>query len=159
GKPLYRIFWAPHWETNNMNPWVGTNWDTTQNLTPNYAQYVPNGDGATSQQQNAYNNVAYFTKQVNHGVMAECSSLGGYEGAMTSSVASTTHFLFTNGITINNLPISGTGFDGRNCSDPNYLSGDCAVFDQEAANPFSQLGDYHFVALSGAIQNFAPWSS
>jgi len=159
GKPLYRIFWAPHWESGNMNPWVGTNWDVTQNLTPNYLQYVPNGDGATSQQQNAYNNVAYFTNQVSRGVMAECSSLGGYEGAMTSSVANTTHFLFTNGITINNLPISSTGFDGRNCSDPNYLSGDCVLFDQEAANPFSQLGDYHFVALSGAIQNFAPWST
>jgi type IV pilus assembly protein PilY1 len=161
GKPLYRIFWAPHWETSNMNPWVGSNWDTSQNLTPNYAQYLANGDGATTQQQNAYNNVAYFADQLNHGLMAECASLAAYEGQQAAPVAGSTRFLFSNGITVNGLNIGfpSPGFDGRNCSDPSYSSGDCVLYDQAATNPFSQLGDYHFIAQYGVVANFAPWSS
>jgi len=159
GKPLYRLFWAPHWETSNMNPWVGTGWDNTTNLTPNFAQYVANGDGATSQQQNAYNNVAYFTNQRYHGLMAECSSIGGYEGDSAAPVSPRTEFLFTNTITTNGVSVSSTGFDARNCSDPNYSSGDCALFDQSATNQFAQIGDYHFVALNGSIANYAPNTS
>ncbi len=159
GNPLYRIFWAPHWETSNMNPWVGTNWDTTTDLTPNFSQYVANGDGATSQQQNAYNNVSKFADQLNHGMMAECASLGAYEGQLTTPVANSTRFLFSNGITANDLSVPSSGFDGRNCSDPNYASGDCILYDQAATDPFAQLGDYHFVSLLGAIGNFNPWTA
>jgi len=161
GRPLYTIFWAPHWETNNPFPWAadGSGWDFTQDLTPNYPQYQPNGDGAADQKQNALNNIAYFGNQRYHGLMAECASLGGYEGtAAYPLTTSQTQFLFTNSIDINELPM-GNGYDGRNCSDPSYLSGpggDCVLFDQAATNPFAQLGDYHLVALTGAIQNFGP---
>ena len=156
GKPIYKLFWAPHWETSNMNPFVGTGFDSSTDLTPNFAQYVANGDGATTQQQNAYNNVAYFTNQRFRGLMAECSSLAGYEGDSGAPVSTRTEFLFSNTITTNSLSISNSGFDGRNCSDPSYTSGDCVLFDQSASNPMAQVGDYHFVALSGAVQNYAP---
>jgi type IV pilus assembly protein PilY1 len=156
GKPLYRLFWAPHWETSNMNPWVGTSWDTTKDLTPLFVQYVPNGDLATTQQQNAYNNVAYFADRPSRGVMAECASLSGYEGTSGPPVSTRTEFLFSNTITINSLSIAGTGFDGRNCSDPSYTTGDCVLFDQSATNPFAQVGDYHFVALFGTVANYGP---
>jgi len=158
GQPLYRIFWAPHWEPNNMNPWVNSDWDTNQDLTPNFAQYVANGDGATSQQQNAFNNVSYFNNQLNHGMMAECVSLGAFEGQLGAPVANSTRFLFSNGITVNDLSVPWTGFDGRNCSDPSYTSGDCILYDQAAPDPFAQLGDYHFVSLYGAVSDFNPWS-
>lgn len=170
-RPVYTIFWAPHWEVNNFRPMNsnGSGWNMAVDLTPNYAQYQPNGDGAASQQQNALNNVAYFSNQRYHGIMAECASLGGYEGVTGPSVSTLTQFLFTNSVTINKLNVNTDplglprkGFDGRNCSDPSYLSGpggDCVLSDQSASNPFSQSGDYHFVALSGAIDNFAPAST
>ncbi len=156
GRPLYRIFWAPHWETANMHPWAGVNWNYGVNLTPNFAQYAPNGDGASTQQQNAYNNVAYFANQAFHGLMAECASMGGYEGEFVAPVSTSTEFLFTNDIVANQLPIPSTGFDGRNCTDPNYGGGHCVLLDQSATNPFAQIGDYHLIPLSGAIENFGP---
>ena len=156
GRPNYRIFWAPHWETANMHPWQGIDWNLTIDLTPSFAQYVPNGDGASTQQQNAYNNVAYFSNQVYHGVMAECASMGGYEGELIAPVSTSTEFLFTNEIMTNQLAIAAIGYDGRNCSDPNYSTGNCALLDQSATNPFAQIGDYHLIPLTGAIENFGP---
>jgi type IV pilus assembly protein PilY1 len=101
GKLRYAVFWTPHWVAADSS----------------YSQYVPNGDGATSQRQNAMNNIAHFADQVGTGLMAECASLESYEGSLQagSNFSCVRHC------------VGGTR-NGRTCTYDSYcIGGTCAA--------------------------------
>lgn len=152
GKPMYKVFWAPHWVGGNST----------------YTQYLPNGDGAgTNQLANAINNIAHFANQKGTGIFTECASLETYEGSYTGTgkvnvtQASTAgSFHYSHNILINGLT-DGTSYDGRNCTDPDYLAtatprGECIVYPYPS-DPFSQLGDFRYQSTSGHVNQYRPY--
>ena len=143
GKPVYLILWAPHWSIQNSN----------------LSQYVPNGDGAANQAQNIQNNLKYFTDRRGAGMMDECAAVQSMEssvgGASQPFSAATPSFVTTKGIFNSGLPLPGYTREARNCTDPDYTSGPCALFPQPY-NPYSQIGDFHFNAGYGYTSSFAP---
>jgi type IV pilus assembly protein PilY1 len=171
GKLVYGVLWTPHWEaTNNFN--YG-------------GQYT---GGATPSGVNGMNNIDTFLSTKGTGLMGECASIESYEGASNAQAAidfPVTNFLFSNNVYINNLPQDDGNWDGRNCSNPDYPNdpqdachvvsnngnssnctpgnaphqgGECMYWDN-AFVPFAQIGDYHFVQTSGAVQDFKPDST
>ena len=143
GKPIYLILWAPHWSIQNTA----------------YAQYVPNGDGSANQAQNVQNNLKFFAQRKGSGLMDECASIESMEsgtgGASPSYSTATPSFVTTKGIFNSGLSIPGLTREARNCTDPDYTSGPCALFPQPY-NPYSQIGDFHFNAGYGYTSSFQP---
>lgn len=133
GKPRYKVFWAPHWEldASDLNAGAATN----------------------AQRADALGNLAYFADQKGNGVLAECASLEGYEGVVAGvpSYNAATNFMYAGNLTINGL--SGTSTNGRNCTDPDYVNGGCTKY-PEAADPFSQVGDFSYAPTGGHVKNY-----
>lgn len=168
GQPRYKVFWTPHWEIANNAEWnpdagAGGDWGPSAvdadggMIFPTYSEYVPNGDGAATQTQNSLNNIGWFLNQPNRGMMAECMSLASYEGTLNEPsyppTSPATQSMFTNGIDDNELIGDKYLYDGRNCTDPDYASGECMLY-RSSANPFAQIGDFRFVAQGGSIESF-----
>ncbi len=164
GQLIYRTFWTPHWDvSNSIANRIYTGSDCTVGGQPqcqgsgNYttiAPWPPSPDPRLS----AMSNVAYFLGQRGTGLMSECSAIENYEGTRTVTPASTqTNFLFSGPIIENGI---GGNFDGRNCTDPDYLAlggtrPNC-VFYQHVDSPFGQIGDFHYVTQGGAVSSFGP---
>jgi type IV pilus assembly protein PilY1 len=130
GKLIYKVFWTPHWDTSNsIANRIYTGGDCTTGGQPqcqgssNYttvAPWPPNPDT----RQNALDNVYYFLTQRGTGLMGECSAIDNYEGSINGGttvtpVSTNTNFLFTGPVAKNAV---GANFDGRNCTDPDYLA-------------------------------------
>ncbi|WP_141325901.1 hypothetical protein [Myxococcus sp. AB025B] len=143
-KPRYKVFWAPHWEIGNITR----------------REYVPNGDGATTQRENALNNVEYFTNQRGNGLFAECASIWSYEATLKPdrTPVLSSRFQAESGFQINQLS-GGRSWDGRNCTDPDYMAqaernrGQCVIY-PNAGDPFSQMGDFRFNNVVGHTENY-----
>ncbi|MCY1023783.1 hypothetical protein [Pyxidicoccus sp. MSG2] len=149
GRPLYRVFWAPHWVSNDSS----------------FSQYVANGDGSANQKANALNNIAYYANRKGTGLFAECASLESYEGSYeggalrVAQATPATAFHYTRNIDTNGLS-SGNDWDGRNCTDPDYLAlptprPQCVIY-PNPADPFSQLGDFRYNSTGGHVHNYRP---
>jgi type IV pilus assembly protein PilY1 len=92
-----------------------------------------------------------------------CASNADCPGSTPSGVAipvytTSTNFQFSNTIEINGL--STTAWDGRNCTDPNYLAltgtrPACTVY-PNPGDPFSQVGDFHYAGTGGHVHNYRP---
>jgi type IV pilus assembly protein PilY1 len=162
GNLIYKVFWTPHWDVSNSiagRTYTGS--DCTAAGQPqcqgssNYTTDSP-WPPVPDNRQNALDNVAYLLSQRSTGLMAECSAIQNYEGATgVTPVSTNTHFLFTGPVALNGV---GGNFDGRNCTDPNYLSlssprPNCAVF-QHVNSPFAQVGDFHYVSQGGFVSSF-----
>ncbi len=131
GKSRYKVFWAPHWELDGSDK--------------------SSGAATTAERADALANLAYFADQKGNGVLAECASLEGYEGVVSGvpSYNSATNFMYSG-----NLKINGhSGPNGRNCTDPDYVNGDCMKY-AEPADPFSQVGDFSYAPVGGHVKNF-----
>lgn len=158
GKPIYRMFWAPHWESQNS---VGGK-DVDQ----------------TANEKLAITNIRDFANGQN-GIMTECASIETLEGQKrtstdvskgsaiaqlqtcipgnggTCSASTTPYGLKTNSsATANYADPTGTQY---NCTDPgvNTEGGDCYYFSY-AGDPFVQTADYRWVAAVGRVADFAP---
>ncbi|MCP3102023.1 hypothetical protein LZ198_24455 [Myxococcus sp. K15C18031901] len=144
GKPRYKVFWAPHWEIGNISR----------------REYVPNGDGSTTQRENVLNNVEYFTNQRGNGLFAECASIWSYETTVrpNNTPVLTSRFQGDGNFTKNSLS-GGSTWDGRNCTDPDYLAqstsnrGQCVLY-PNPGDPFSQMGDFRFNNTVGHTENY-----
>jgi type IV pilus assembly protein PilY1 len=145
-KPRYKVFWAPHWELGNSN----------------YNTYVSNGDGSLNQKENVLNNIAYFGNQRGNGVFAECASLHAYETTLRANGQPVQSSRFqTSGNFVRN-PLGGQNdtWDGRNCTDPDYLAMDvderekCMLY-PNPGDPFSQVGDFRFNSVVGHTTNYS----
>lgn len=161
GNPIYQVLWTPHWET-----WDVTDYDTGlpvagPDITSadvatgvHYSNYVPNGDGAANERQNALNNVAYFLDRQGTGMMAQCASIPAYEGDPYVSppdiaYSNKTQFMFNPGISSNDIGNATLPWPGRNCTDPmSTATGNCMLFPQPASL-FAQLGDWKMVPSTG----------
>lgn len=133
GAPYYKVFWAPHWEANASTPLA------------------------------IMNNIVSFANINGNGMLAECASLGSYEGETGSTTQATTatSFQYTKNIAINGLS-GGTSWDARNCTDPDYpgntsgtAGGECVVYPYPA-DPFMQVGDFHYATTNGHVANYRP---
>ncbi len=150
GEPLYKMFWAPHWE------FIGAN---------------PNAD-----ERQALANIASFANQ-QAGVMAQCASISAFEGADGSPAMnsfSSTQFQtctsascnqISHGLEINTGSINSAGpfsTDAlRNCTDPNLSNGQPCAYFAEPGDAFVQIGDYKFNALqsvASTVADFKPAS-
>lgn len=149
-KPRYKVFWAPHWELGDSD----------------YSEYVSNNDGALTQYENLLNNIAYFGNQRGNGIFAECASLHAYETTRRSDnqPVQSSRFQTSGNFARNPLggPDSGqfTTWDGRNCTDPDYLTlsqqqrGACMLY-PNPGDPFSQVGDFRFNSVIGHTTNYS----
>ncbi|WP_338869837.1 hypothetical protein [Myxococcus stipitatus] len=143
-KPRYKVFWAPHWEIGNSS----------------HAEYKPNGDGAGTQRENVLNNIAYFTNQRGNGLFAECASIWSYETTQRANGTAVTssHFQGESGFEKNMLT-NGGNWNGRNCTDPDYLAlpltnrEQCILY-PNPGDPFSQMGDFSLNSVTGHTQNY-----
>ncbi|MDP1825946.1 MAG: hypothetical protein Q8L48_21965 [Archangium sp.] len=117
--PTYRLYWAPHWDSNNA------------------------ADSA------AFVSLTAFV-QSGGNMMAECASIGSFEGSI-GSAASPPRFMFTNGIDYVNTTLSS---NLRNCSDPGQGK-PCADF-LAPGNIFSQVADWMFDGQSGTVSHQRP---
>ncbi|QAT82844.1 hypothetical protein EJ065_1240 [Corallococcus coralloides] len=143
-RPRYRVFWAPHWQ-------IG---DSTR------AEYRSNGDGAGNQAENVLNNIAHFTNQRGNGLFAECTSIWSYEHTdkVGGGLVPSTRFQGENTFEKNKLGGSGKNWDGRNCTDPDYMNESsprpaCILY-PNPGDPFSQLGDFRFNNVAGETENY-----
>ena len=165
GKLVYAVLWTPHWEARHNVDY------------PAYTGTTPTG-------QNGLDNIATFLNQQGTGLMGECASIGSFEGADYRNALDTpnTNFLFTNRVATNGLSTDDGRWEGRNCTDPDYPSNithacstisaagnaetcndnsrestkkECMVWDNNFV-PFAQIGDYHFVQVSGTVNDFKP---
>ena len=67
-----------------------------------------------------------------------------------------TKFLYTADLYTNGVGGGDSTSDqwvGRNCTDPDYSSGQCVVY-PNAGDPFSQMGDFSFTAKDGAVNSY-----
>ncbi|TQF15617.1 hypothetical protein FJV41_12550 [Myxococcus llanfairpwllgwyngyllgogerychwyrndrobwllllantysiliogogogochensis] len=143
-KPRYKVFWAPHWEIGNIPR----------------TEYVANGDGATTQRENALNNIAHFTNQRGNGLFAECASIWSYETTKRpdNTPVLSSRFQGASGFQYNKLS-GGNDWDGRNCTDPDYMAQSlsnrkaCILY-PNAGDPFSQMGDFRFKSVVGHTENY-----
>jgi hypothetical protein len=158
GKPIYRMFWAPHWDTQNSV--AGKDVDQTTN------------------EKLAMSNIAAFANGQN-GVMTECASIETLEGQKrttsnvtkgaslaqlqtcipgnngTCSASTTPYGLKTNSsATASTSDPTGTLF---NCTDPGMTAegGDCVYYGY-AGDPFVQTADFRWVAATGRVADFIP---
>ena len=166
GKLIYRVFWTPHWDvSDSIASRTYTGGDCTTPGQPqcqgssNYTTIAP-WPPVPDPRRSAMDNVSIFLDNRGTGLMAECSAIENYEGSNTGGtpvtpISPNTNFLFTGPIAKNAV---GANFDGRNCTDPDYLAmggtrPNCVVY-QQIASPFAQIGDYHFVAQGGFVSSF-----
>ncbi|RKH40317.1 hypothetical protein [Corallococcus sicarius] len=142
-KPRYRVFWAPHWQ-------IG---DSTR------PEYSANGDGAVNQRENVLNNIAHFTDQRGNGLFAECASIWSYETSKRpdNTPMARSRFQGDTNFEINKLG-GGATWDGRNCTDPDYLalagSRPACMLYPNPGDPFSQMGDFRFNNVAGHTENY-----
>lgn len=154
GKPLYTMFWTPHWETT-----------ATASTSLN------------SRETTAMANIATFLNGQT-GLSAECASLTAYEGDANNGTnserrglqlqtcvnngaggcSSTTTFF---GINRNAQPPSVSTLQPslRNCSDPDLASGSKCAYYSYPGDSFVQTGDFVWAALSGHTASYLPLSS
>jgi type IV pilus assembly protein PilY1 len=158
GKLIYGVLWTPHWE----------------------AHHDPAGNGV-----GGLKNIATYLDNRGTGLMGECASIGSYErasnnsGPMPGLGTPNTNFLFSGPIVVNNLSAHDGKWEGNNCTDPDYTTGantnlndactvigglpcgsaghagECVYWDNTTSE-FSQIGDYHFVQVSGTTDDFKP---
>jgi type IV pilus assembly protein PilY1 len=179
GKSRYKVFWAPHWNVQNSSRVVDRPACTSDCFgDPSHdnkcsSNNVGNAGGSiacdatTGDIANALENIAFFADQRGNGLMAQCSSIGGYEAArewdfndsnwdiFSDSYSSTTHFQFTNQIEVNGLGGIYAAWSGKNCTDPDYTGGQCMRY-LAADEAFAQMGDFAYNAQAGAINHFRP---
>ncbi|WP_163996187.1 hypothetical protein [Pyxidicoccus caerfyrddinensis] len=144
-KPRYKVFWAPHWELGDSS----------------YSEYRPNGDGATTQRENLLNNIAYFGNQRGNGVFAECASINSYETTKRpdNTPVLTSRFQGSNNFQRNPLGGQNDTWEGRNCTDPDYLAQsvssreECMIY-PNPGDPFSQVGNFKFDSVVGHTTNY-----
>ncbi|MBE4747639.1 hypothetical protein G4177_05530 [Corallococcus sp. ZKHCc1 1396] len=143
-RPRYRVFWAPHWEIGNSNR----------------TEYSANGDGAVNQRENVLNNIAYFADQRGNGLFAECASIWSYETSTRpdGSAMPRSRFQGDANFQINQMGKPGSTWDGRNCTDPDYLSESrgrpqCMLY-PNPGDPFSQMGDFRYRNVVGHTDNY-----
>jgi hypothetical protein len=169
GSLVYGVLWTPHWEATHASQ--------------SYSFY----SGSTSSGVNALNNIATFLNNRGTGLMGECASIASYESASGSGInisaldAPATNFLFTGPLVDNGLSNNDGNWEGMSCTDPNYpnnVSAACTaagasgcgsadssggskecVYWDNTSSQFSQIGDFHFVQTSGAVDDFKPASS
>lgn len=117
---------------------------------------------------NALDNIAYFANQRGNGMFAECASLETYEGSFENGtekvkkLTPSTSFFYNNTIDINGLTMDASSWNGRNCTDPDYVgtgtpsaANECAVY-PNPGSPFSQMGDFNFAAVGGHVHQYWP---
>jgi hypothetical protein len=137
----YQILWVPHWfapgscaNATSQSACVGSLYTATQ--TNNALETIGSFVGAGKD------------------LFAECAGLGSFDGVASgasgwsssyqdgcpgdTSCSPTTHFHATNGLAINKN-VAAVSYDTTS-----------------ASSPLLQLGDYPFIARTGAIQNFKP---
>ncbi len=132
--PLYRVFWTPHW--------------------------LPTKD--STDLVDSLNNIAYFAKNPKTGLMAECASLETYESSFSGGpeaavrqYTTATDFQYTNGIRVNGDKNDNWNLksDARNCTDPNNDGHACAYY-PHPGDLYSQIGDFHFTAWYGHVNEY-----
>lgn len=151
GKPLYTMFWTPHWETKAT------------------ATSLP-----TSRERTALTKIAAFLDGQT-GLSAECASLSAYEGDARDGTnseragmqlqtcvdngaggcsATTTYF----GLNRNADPpdVNGRQPTLRNCSDPDLPSGSECAYYSYPGDSFVQTGDFLWLALLGHTADYTP---
>ena len=163
GKPRYSIIWAPHWDGNN----------------------TPTTNCDASCIQDAYKAIAKFeTDTINpRGVLAECASIGAFEGSFASDGTTMDYNNAYSGLQALTCQESsaGSGKCGSpsgsspapiglkhdmgnsssylpNCTNPDNASGIACVQFGSPGNPFSQVGDARWFSYSGAVSNYTPAS-
>ncbi|WP_342379172.1 hypothetical protein NVS55_07070 [Myxococcus stipitatus] len=142
-KPRYKVFWAPHWEIGEST----------------LIEYKTNNDGATTQRENVLNNIAYFTNQRGNGLFAECASIWSYETTKSDGrEVTSSHFQGASDFEKNMLS-GGGSWNGRNCTDPDYMAQSVTNREQcilypNPGDPFSQIGDFSLNSVTGHTQNY-----
>lgn len=152
-KPLYKMLWAPHWQSKGTDAAVST---------------------LTTNERTAIANVATFLDG-QAGLMAECHSIEAFEGAYkTASKHEQGHPLGTGqfqscvknatggcsstkteyGFRIDNANnISGIH---KNCSDPTLVENDDCMYFSYPGDPFAQPADYLWDADGGSVRDYFP---
>jgi hypothetical protein len=163
GKPRYQIVWAPHWEGND----------------------TPTAYCDQACIQSAYAAIAKFETDTTfpRGVLAECASIGAFEGAFASDGVTKDYDTALGGLQaltcqetsagsgICSAPGSATpapiglrhdlGNANRylpNCTNPDNAAGIACLQTGAPGSPFMQTGDYRWFTYSGAVSNYAPAS-
>jgi type IV pilus assembly protein PilY1 len=169
GKLIYGVLWTPHWEaTSNSQKY----------------SFAPPYDASSGSGKAGLDNIATFLGKYGTGLMGECASIASYESSpngatkLTALDTPNTNLLFTGPVANNHLSKNEGSWEGMNCSDPDYpnnvtdactatgasscksndTSGgkqECVYWDN-ATNEFAQVGDFHFVQTSGAVDDFKP---
>jgi hypothetical protein len=140
GKPVYGMLWTPHWESHGTGSLVAN--ETT-----------------------AFTKIAAFLDGPN-GLAAECASISTYEGSYNGGSPDLKDGLQLQTCT-NSGGVCSAGTYGvdrstsgvpsgtlPNCSDIEMTNGKKCVYYSYPSDPFVQIGDFSWNAVSGHTQNY-----
>ncbi len=142
----YKMFWAPHWELKSTT-------------------------GGTTNERSVITKIAEFLENKT-GVMAECASIGSFEGSQVRVAGGEAKFqTCTNNSGSCGATVSNTGLQVnssasiytsdpsgslRNCSDVNMTVGSDCYYISYPTDPYVQIGDYNWFADVGIVADFLP---
>ncbi len=174
----YGVAWLPHWDGNSFTKDTNVNVPIILNTppTPAHTKKVIATCNASCV-RTAIQNVSKWTRSGQVGLLAECGSLGLFEGAIgnlnfTSAIATPGNALLTcssiNPATglcdstpgasmvqgLRNID-SGPNLR-RNCTDPDLAASSGCIFHGFPGSPFAQIGDYVWKTRNGLISEFQP---
>jgi type IV pilus assembly protein PilY1 len=166
GKPIYQVLWTPHWEGSPFGTCTQTCID---NALKNLSTFLDN-----------VNSTGGINTGTLPGLMAECASVGVYEGVtagppsnwnynalpadlsqFATCVQGTTPGVCGTATTATGLSQGGSpyGMPLSNCADPNSATGSsCVAFDPGTAgagDQFAQIGDFVWVSETGRLTTYS----